>query len=64
MAALTDGERLASEVPDTRLIRLENAGHWLQQYALQESSREVMRFLEVRRQPTFGLKSNVSEMRV
>lgn len=45
---ITDGERLASEIPDSRLIRLENASHWLQQDAPEEFAREVMRFLQER----------------
>jgi pimeloyl-ACP methyl ester carboxylesterase len=46
---IADGERLASEISDSQLIRVEHASHWLQQDAPEEFSREVMRFLEERR---------------
>jgi pimeloyl-ACP methyl ester carboxylesterase len=41
-----DGERLAREIPDARLVRLENASHWLQQDAPAEFAREIAAFLE------------------
>jgi pimeloyl-ACP methyl ester carboxylesterase len=41
-----DGERLAREIPDARLVRLENASHWLQQDAPAAFAREIAAFLE------------------
>jgi pimeloyl-ACP methyl ester carboxylesterase len=40
-----DGKRLAREIPGARLVRLENASHWLQQDAPTEFAREVLAFL-------------------
>jgi len=42
---IADGERLAREIPDARLVRLENASHWLQQDAPAEFAREIAAFL-------------------
>jgi len=42
---IRDGERLAREIPGARLVRLENASHWLQQDAPVEFAREVAAFL-------------------
>lgn len=41
---IADSERLASEIPGSRLIKLENASHWLQQDAPEEFAQEVLRF--------------------
>lgn len=43
---IEDGERLAREIPDARLVRLENASHWLQQDAPAAFAREVAAFLK------------------
>ncbi len=40
-----DGERLAAEIPGARLVRLENASHWLQQDAPEPFAREVLAHL-------------------
>ncbi len=40
-----DGERLAEEIPNATLVRLENASHWLQQDAPEEFSGEILKFL-------------------
>jgi pimeloyl-ACP methyl ester carboxylesterase len=40
-----DGEKLAQEIPNSRLIRLENASHWLQQDAPEDFAREIINFL-------------------
>jgi pimeloyl-ACP methyl ester carboxylesterase len=42
---IRDGERLAREIPGARLVRLENASHWLQQDAPAEFAREVAAFV-------------------
>ena len=42
---ITDGERLASEIPNARLVRLENASHWVQQDAPDRYVSEVLKFL-------------------
>ncbi len=42
-----DGESLAREIPGARLVRLENASHWLQQDAPTDFAREVLAFLQV-----------------
>ena len=43
---IADGERLAREIPDATLIRLENASHWLQQDAPEDFADAVIEFLE------------------
>jgi len=43
---IEDGERLAREIPNARLVRLENASHWLQQDAPAEFAREIAAFLK------------------
>ncbi len=43
---IEDGERLAREIPDARLVRLENASHWLQQDAPAAFAREIAAFLK------------------
>jgi len=40
-----DGEKLAQEIPNSRLVRLENASHWLQQDAPEDFAREIINFL-------------------
>jgi len=40
-----DGEKLAREIPNARLVRLENASHWLQQDVPEDFAREVAKFL-------------------
>jgi len=40
-----DGERLAEEIPNAHLVRLENASHWLQQDAPEDFSGEILKFL-------------------
>ena len=40
-----DGEKLAREIPNARLVRLENASHWLQQDVPEAFAREVAGFL-------------------
>lgn len=42
---IADGERLAREIPGARLVRLENASHWLQQDAPEDFAREIAAFL-------------------
>ena len=42
---IRDGESLAREIPGARLVRLENASHWLQQDAPADYAREVAAFL-------------------
>lgn len=42
---IRDGESLAREIPGARLVRLENASHWLQQDAPAEFAREIAAFL-------------------
>jgi pimeloyl-ACP methyl ester carboxylesterase len=42
---IRDGESLAREIPGARLVRLENASHWLQQDAPVEFAREVAAFV-------------------
>lgn len=44
---ITDGERLAREIPGARLVRLENASHWLQQDAPADFAREILAFLQL-----------------
>lgn len=43
---ISDGVRLAEEIPNARLVRLENASHWLQQDAPNEFSQAIIDFLE------------------
>jgi pimeloyl-ACP methyl ester carboxylesterase len=43
---IADGERLAGEIPDARLKRLETASHWLQQDVPEIFAREVATFIE------------------
>ncbi len=42
---IRDGESLAREIPGARLVRLENASHWLQQDAPEDFAREVVAFV-------------------
>lgn len=42
---IADGERLAHEIPSAKLVRLENASHWLQQDAPEAFARELLAFL-------------------
>jgi pimeloyl-ACP methyl ester carboxylesterase len=42
---IADGERLAREIPDARLCRLETASHWLQQDAPEDFAREIVAFI-------------------
>lgn len=42
---LTDGERLAAEIPDARLVPVEHASHWLQQDAPDRVAAEILGFL-------------------
>jgi pimeloyl-ACP methyl ester carboxylesterase len=41
---IRDGESLAREIPGARLVRLENASHWLQQDAPADFAREIAAF--------------------
>ena len=45
---VADGERLAREIPGARLVRVENASHWLQQDDPPRFAREVLAFLRER----------------
>ncbi len=47
MQTITDGERLAREIPNARLKRMENSSHWLQQDAPEAFAREILHFLRV-----------------
>jgi haloalkane dehalogenase len=40
-----DGERLHEQIPNSRLVRLENTSHWLQQDAPDEFVSELLQFL-------------------
>lgn len=42
---IRDGERLAREIPNARLVRQENASHWIPQDAPEEFAREILAFL-------------------
>jgi haloalkane dehalogenase len=42
---IEDAERLLSEIPDARLVRIEQASHWVPQDAPEEWSRAVLEFL-------------------
>ena len=44
---IADGERLAEEIPNARLVRLENASHWLQHDAPDAFARNVLAFVSV-----------------
>lgn len=43
---IRDGERLAREIPDARLVRVENASHWIPHDTPDRFAEEVRRFLE------------------
>lgn len=43
-----DGERLHEEIPNSRLVRMENTSHWLQQDAPDEFVSELLQFLRGR----------------
>ena len=43
---IADGERLASEIPNAKLVKLENASHWVQQDAPERYLDEVLKFLK------------------
>jgi haloalkane dehalogenase len=45
---IRDGERLASEIPNARLVRVETASHWLQQDEPEIFAREIVKFLQRR----------------
>lgn len=40
-----DGERLATEIPNARLVRVENASHWIPQDTPETFASEILRFL-------------------
>ena len=42
---IADGERLSREIPGARLVRLENASHWLQQDVPGDFVREILAFV-------------------
>ena len=42
---ITDGERLAREIPNARLVRVENASHWIPHDTPEIFAREVANFL-------------------
>ena len=42
---IRDGERLAQEIPDARLVRMENASHWIPHDAPDIFSEEIRSFL-------------------
>jgi pimeloyl-ACP methyl ester carboxylesterase len=42
---LADGESLAREIPDARLVTVEDASHWLQQDAPETFAKEVLGFI-------------------
>ncbi|MDA0704420.1 MAG: alpha/beta hydrolase [Proteobacteria bacterium] len=42
---IRDGERLAKEIPDARLVRQENASHWIPQDTPEDFAREILAFL-------------------
>lgn len=42
---ITDGERLAEEIPNSKLVRIETASHWLQQDEPEIFSNEIVSFL-------------------
>lgn len=43
---IIDGERLHSDIPNSTLVRIENASHWIPQDAPEEWSGTVLRFLK------------------
>ena len=43
---ISDGKRLASDIPNSKLVCLENASHWLQQDAPTDFAREILAFLQ------------------
>lgn len=43
---IRDGERLSQEIPNARLVRLENASHWLQQDAPEAFAGAIIDFLK------------------
>jgi pimeloyl-ACP methyl ester carboxylesterase len=42
---IRDGERLASEIPNASLVRVENASHWIPHDTPERFAEEVRRFL-------------------
>jgi pimeloyl-ACP methyl ester carboxylesterase len=42
---IRDGERLAREIPNARLVRVENASHWIPHDTPEIFAREVGSFL-------------------
>jgi len=44
---IADGERLAREIPNATLVRIENASHWIPQDAPEEFVREIKTFLRL-----------------
>ncbi|YAF98995.1 MAG: alpha/beta fold hydrolase (plasmid) [Nodularia sp. CChRGM 3473] len=42
---IEDGRRLAQEIPNSKLVQIENASHWIPQDAPEEFAQEVKRFL-------------------
>jgi pimeloyl-ACP methyl ester carboxylesterase len=42
---IRDGERLAQEIPNARLVRVENASHWIPHDTPERFAEEVRRFL-------------------
>ncbi|MBT7942807.1 MAG: alpha/beta hydrolase, partial [Alphaproteobacteria bacterium] len=42
---INDGEKLAKEIPNATLVRLENASHWLQQDAPEDFASEIVKFI-------------------
>ena len=42
---IRDGERLAAEIPDARLVRVEDASHWIPHDTPETFAREIGRFL-------------------
>jgi pimeloyl-ACP methyl ester carboxylesterase len=43
---IRDGEQLVKEIPNSKLVRLENASHWLQQDAPEDFSHSIIDFLK------------------
>jgi haloalkane dehalogenase len=43
---IRDGERLSREIPDARLVRVENASHWIPHDTPEIFSEEITKFLE------------------
>jgi pimeloyl-ACP methyl ester carboxylesterase len=43
---ITDGERLAEEIPNSKLVRIETASHWLQQDEPEIFSNQIISFLK------------------